>query len=93
MTNQKLSAQFDSCSYKVLERIRGVAYRLELSIEATIYFVFHVSKLKGRIGTHFMTFLYFPRFATTSELDYFSKTIINYHRVHHNCWLVKEYFV
>lgn len=38
--------------YKVLERIRPVAYKLELPISASIYLVFHVSQLKQVIGEH-----------------------------------------
>lgn len=61
-----------------------MAYHLELSDEATIYLVFNVSKLKGRINTPFMTFLYLSRLATTSELDHFLRVIINYYHVHRN---------
>ena len=36
--------------FKVLKKIRAVAYKLELAEEANIHLVFHVSCLKAKIG-------------------------------------------
>lgn len=47
--SQKLSPKFYG-AYEVLERIRTVAYRLALPLDAQIHLTFHVSSLKKQIG-------------------------------------------
>lgn len=48
--NLKLALKFYG-SYKILEKIVSVAYRLELSNSSRIHLTFHVSHLKKYIGT------------------------------------------
>lgn len=91
LANQKLTARFFG-PYKVLERVREVAYSLELPDEATIHSVFHAFKFKGWINIPSMNSLDFPCFATIGKLDPLSTAITNHHRVHRNSCLVHTDF-
>lgn len=70
--NQKLAAHFYG-PFKILERIGVVAYHLELPEGVNIHPVFHVSKLKARVGTSNLLSPVLPywdrRNEPTSEVD------------------------
>ena len=48
---EKLKPRFYG-PYKVIRKVREVAYELELSEESKIHNVFHVSSLKKKLGQH-----------------------------------------
>ena len=66
--SMKLSPRFYG-PYKILERIRAVAYILDLPASSQIHLVFHVSCLKLKLGQNEIAQSYLPNMTTQGELQ------------------------
>lgn len=72
---EKLAPKFYG-SYKVLERIREVAYRLSLPPEVEIHNVFHISQLKKLAGQRVQVQDHHPALTEEFELQVVPETIM-----------------
>lgn len=79
-SNQKLAAQFFG-SYKILECIGPVTYKLDLPAGSCLHPVFHVSLLKKCVGTGVPIQPNLPAFSKDGTIDPIPAEILDH------CWV------
>lgn len=81
-SNLKLAAKYYD-PYRVLERIRGIAYRLDLPVGSKVHQVSYVSLLKQKVGANVSDSTVMPEYNYQNP-QFQPQAVLNYHGNIHN---------